>query len=202
MKLFSLQFFVTLSHLSAILITLFYYYCIGKTHLCSAISMKFDGYFIKKFIMELKDFLLSSEKLQLKEKFLTTLEGQNHTSEAGQVLHYVFIQEIYLGNIFYIIMNYGLPDSDQFGSVTQLCLTLCDLMDCSMLGFFVHHQLLEPTQTQVHCIRDAIQPSHPLLSPSPPTFCLCQHQSVFQWVSSPHQMAKVLKFQLQHQSFQ
>ena len=60
-------------------------------------------------------------------------------------------------------MNYVLLDSVQFSSVTQLCLTLCDLMDCSMIVFFVHHQLPEPTQTQVHHIGDAIQPSHPLL---------------------------------------
>ena len=112
------------------------------------------------------------------------------------------MQKVDLGNIFYIIMNYGLPDSVEFSSFTQLCMTLCDLMDCSTLAILVHHQLPEPTQTQVHHISDVIQPSHPLSSPSPLTFSLCQHQSLFQWVSSSHQMAKVLKFQLQHQSFQ
>ena len=116
--------------------------------------------------------------------------------------HYVFIQEIDLWHIFYIIMNYVLLDSVQFSSVTQLCLTLCDLMDCSMIVFFVHHQLPEPTQTQVHCITDAIQPSHPLSSPSPLVFNLSQHQGLFKWVSSSHQVAKLLEFQLQHQSFQ
>ena len=65
----------------------------------------------------------------------------------------------------------------------------------------VHHQLPEPTQTHIHRISDAIQPSHPLSSPSP-TFNLSQHQALFQWVSSSHQVAKVLEFQLQHQSFQ
>ena len=69
----------------------------------------------------------------------------------------------------------------QFNSVAQLCLTLCDPMDCSMPGFLVHHQLLEPTQTHVHCISDDIQPSHPLSSPSPPAFKLSQHQGLFQW---------------------
>ena len=67
-------------------------------------------------------------------------------------------------------------------------------------GLFVHHQLLEFTQTHVHWIGDAIQPSHPLSSPSPPAFNLSQHQGLLKWVSSSHQMAKVLEFQLQHQS--
>ena len=90
----------------------------------------------------------------------------------------------------------------QFSSVTQSCLTLCNPMDCSTPGFPVHHQLPEFTQTHVHWVGDAIQPSHPLSSPSPPTFNLSQHQSLFKWVSSLHQAAKVLEFQLQHQSFQ
>ena len=75
-------------------------------------------------------------------------------------------------------------------------------MDCSMPGLPVHHQFLEFTQTHVHWVSDAIQPSHPLSSPSPPAFNLSQHQGLFHWVSSSHQMAKVLAFQLQHQSFQ
>ena len=90
----------------------------------------------------------------------------------------------------------------QFSSVTQLCLTLCDPMNCSTPGLPVHHQLLESTQTHVHRVSDAIQPSHPLLSPSPPALNLSQHQGLFKWVSSPHQVAKVLEFQLQHQSLQ
>ena len=75
-------------------------------------------------------------------------------------------------------------------------------MDCSTPGFPVHHQLLGLTQTHVHLVGDAIQPSHPLSSPSPPAFNLSQHQGLFKWVSSSHQMAKVLEFQLQHRSFQ
>ena len=90
----------------------------------------------------------------------------------------------------------------QFSSVAQSCPTLCDLMDCSTPGLPVHHQLLESTQTHVHWVGDAIQLSHPLSSPSPPAFNLSQDQGVFQWVSSSHQVAKVLQFQLQHQSFQ
>ena len=89
-----------------------------------------------------------------------------------------------------------------FSSVAQSCPTLCNPMDCSMPGFSVHHQLPELAHTRVHRVGDAIQPSHPLSSPSPPALNLPQHQGLFQWVSSSHQVAKVLEFQLQHQSFQ
>ena len=75
-------------------------------------------------------------------------------------------------------------------------------MDCSMPGLPVHHQLPEFTQTRVRWVSDAIQPSHPLSSPSPPAFNLSQQQGLLQWVSSLHQVAKVLEFQLQHQPFQ
>ena len=85
-------------------------------------------------------------------------------------------------------------DPVQFSSAAQLCLTLCDPMHCSTPGFPVHHQLPELAQTHVHRIGDAIQPSHPLSSPPPPAFNLSQHQGLFQWVSSSHQVAKVLKF--------
>ena len=93
-------------------------------------------------------------------------------------------------------------NSVQFSSVTQSYLTLCDPMDCSTPGFPVYHQFLESTQTHVHWVGDAIQPSHPLSFPSPPAFNLSQQQGLFKWVSSLHQVAKVLEFQLQHQSFQ
>ena len=69
-------------------------------------------------------------------------------------------------------------------------------MNHSTPGFPVHHQLPEPTQTHIHWISDVIQPSHPLLAPSPPAFNLSQHQGLFQWVSSLHQVAKVLKFEV------
>ena len=90
--------------------------------------------------------------------------------------------------------------SVQFSSVAQLC--QCDPMNCSTPGLPVHHQLLVSTQTHVHRVSDAIQPSHPLLSPSPPALNLSQHQGLFKWVNSSNQVAKVLEFQLQHQSFQ
>ena len=80
----------------------------------------------------------------------------------------------------------------QFSSVAQSCLTLCEPMDCSTPGFPVHHQLPEFTQTH----GDAIQPAHPLLSPSPPALNPSQHQGLFKWVSSLYQVAKILEFQL------
>ena len=88
----------------------------------------------------------------------------------------------------------------QFSSVAQSCPTLCNPMNRSMPG--LQHQLLEFTQTHVHRVSDAIQTSHPLLSPSPPAPNPSQHQGLFQWVNSLHEVAKVLEFQLQHRSFQ
>ena len=84
----------------------------------------------------------------------------------------------------------------------QLCPTLCHPMNRSTLGLPIHHQLPVSTQTHVCWVGDAIQPSHPLSSPSPPTLNLCQHPGLFKWVSSLHHVAKVLVFQLQHQSLQ
>ena len=95
----------------------------------------------------------------------------------------------------------NIPLYKMFRSVTQSYPTLCDPMDCSMPGLPVDHQPPEFTQTHVHQVGDAIQPSHPLLSPSP-AFSLSQHQGLFKQVSSLHQVAKVLELQLQHQSFQ
>ena len=92
--------------------------------------------------------------------------------------------------------------SVQFSSVAQLCPTLCDPMNCSTLGFPVHHQHLELAQTHVHQVGDTIQPSHPLSPPPPPAYNLSQNQSLFQWISSLHQMAKVLELRLQLQFFQ
>ena len=92
--------------------------------------------------------------------------------------------------------------SVQFSSVTQSCPTLCDPMDRSMPGLPVYHQLLEFTQTHVHWVSDAIQLSHPLSSPSSPALSLSQHQGLFKWISSSHQVAKILEFQLQPPSFQ
>ena len=86
--------------------------------------------------------------------------------------------------------------------VTKLCSTLCYPMDCGMPAFPVLHYLPKFLQTHVHWVDDAIQSSHPLSPPSPPALNLSQHQGLFQWVSSSHQVTKVLELQLQHQSFQ
>ena len=100
------------------------------------------------------------------------------------------------------VFSYHLFGSVQFSSVTQSCPTLCDPMGRSTPGLPIHHQFPELTQTHVHWVGDAIQPSHPLSSPFPPAFHLSQRQGLFKWVSPLHQVAKVLEFQLQHQSFQ
>ena len=104
----------------------------------------------------------------------------------------------YLGHYQYMSLH---EQEWKFSSIAQSCPTLCDPMDCSTPGLPGHHQLPEFTQTHVHWVGDDIQPSHPLSSPSP-AFNLSQHQGLFKWDSSLHQMAKVLEFQLLHQSFQ
>ena len=109
-------------------------------------------------------------------------------------LFHVFYIHLYFFSIWIIVLSVS--------SVTWLCPTLSNPMNCNMPRFLVHHQLLEPTQTHVHCVGDAIQPSHPLLSTSPPAFSLSQQQGLFQWVGSSHQMAKALEVLLQHKSFQ
>ena len=102
---------------------------------------------------------------------------------AYRVVITIFLNSIYMCSV-------------QFSSVAQLCPTLCDPMNCSPPGLPVHHQLPEFTQTHIHQVGDAIQPSHPLSSPSPTALNPSQHQSLFQWVYSSHEVAKVLEFQL------
>ena len=123
----------------------------------------------------------------------------------GQILFWLGIQ----GSNWMVYMSESLHVSthrtftrDSLSSAAQSCPTLCDPVDCSMPGLPVHHQLPEFTQTHVHRVGDAIQPSHPLLPPFPSAFNRSQHQDLFKWVSSPHHVAKVLELQLQHQSFQ
>ena len=143
----------------------------------------------------------------LTDRFFTTsttrkptplfLPGESHKQRAWWTLFHRFAKsQTWLK---WLSMH---PQSVQFSSVAQSCPTLCDPMDCSTPGLPVHHQLPEFTQTHVHWVSDAIQPSHPLSSPSPPAFNLSQYQGLFQWVSSSHQVAKGLEFQLQRQSFQ
>ena len=124
------------------------------------------------------------------------------------ICHSVFLsshpfihQTIYIFTSVYSLLKRSdysdhVPISVQFSSVAQSCPTLCDPMNCSMPGLPVHHHLLEFTQTHVHRVSDAIQPSHPLSSPSPPAPNSSQHHSLFQWVNSLHEVAKVLEFQL------
>ena len=106
---------------------------------------------------------------------------------------YIYICSIFHCIIYLYIYIYIYIDSY---SVNQSYLTLCDPMDYSFPGLPVHHQLPEFTQTHVYWVSDAIQPSHPLSYPSPPVFNLSLHQDLFQWVSSLHQVAKVLELQL------
>ena len=123
-------------------------------------------------------------------------------------LHFTLCLNFYFNVTIYVKVKLVVSTSwsytfcrSQFSSVTQSCLTLCDPMDSSTPGFAVHHHILEIAQTHVHRVRDAIQPSHPMSSPSP-AFSLSQHQCLSPWVNSSDQVAKVLEFQLQHQSFE
>ena len=121
-------------------------------------------------------------------------------------MSYQYTSSVPLGDLEHSEQPSGLScilnSSVQFSSVAQSCPTLCDPMNRSMPGLPVHHHLPEFTQTHVHRVRDAIQPSHPLSSPSPSAANPSQHQSLFQRVSSSHEVAKVLELQLQHHSFQ
>ena len=104
--------------------------------------------------------------------------------------------------ISFNVISYPWVYQFSISSVTQSCSTLCNLINRSTPGLRVHHKLPESTQTHVHWVGDAIQTSHPLLSPSPPVPNPSQCQSLFQWVNSLHEVAKVLELLLQHQSFQ
>jgi len=106
-----------------------------------------------------------------------------------------YIKAVYCHPAYLMYMQ----SSGQISSVTQSCPTLCNPMNRSMPDHPVHHQFPEFTQTHVHWVGDAIQPSHPLSSPSPPAPNPSQHQGLFQWGNSLHEVAKVLEFQLQHQ---
>ena len=108
-----------------------------------------------------------------------------------------FFSSFYMAHFLSFYFNcHHLNLVHQIRSVAQSCLTLCDPMNRSTPGLLVHHQLPEFTQTHVHRVSDAIQPSHPLSSPSPPAPNPSQHQSLFQCVNSSHEVAKVLEFQL------
>ena len=135
-------------------------------------------------------------------KFLVCYYSSAHLEKIKTGL-FLLLYEItsYICKLLWIL-SHSFLQLVQFSSVAQFCLTLCDPVNRSMSGLPVYHQLLEFTQTHVQWVGDAIQPSHPLSSPSPPAPNLSQHQGLFQWVNSSHEVAKVLEFQLQHQSFQ
>ena len=134
--------------------------------------------------------------------------GQNARVDSCSLLQGIFPSQgsnpglLHCRQILYQLSHQGMVPKLQccFSSVAQSCPALCDPMDCSMPGFPVPSQTPEATQTHVHWVGDAIQPSHPLLSPSPPAPNPSQHQGLFQWVNCSHEVAKILEFQ--HQSFQ
>ena len=126
------------------------------------------------------------------------LLASEHEHGIIELLLFFFPQALKLFQFKYILTH----RSVQFSSVAQSCPTLCNPMNHSTPGLPVPHQLPEPTQTHVHWVSDAIQPTHPLSPPFPLALSPSQHNGLFQWVSSLHQVAKVLEFQLQHQSFQ
>ena len=115
---------------------------------------------------------------------LSALRKKVHMSILSFLTCFIFFKWLIMTwHITYIIKY--LSSSFRFSSVTQSCLTLGESMDCSMPGLPVHHQLPEFTQIHIHWVSDAIQPSHPLSSSSPPTFNLYQHQGLFKWINSP-----------------
>ena len=134
--------------------------------------------------------------------WLSTHHVDHSTSSIWQnqwELNSNMLNERFLSSTQDILWKLKIPKplgSVQFSSVTQSCSTLCNPMNHSTPGLPVHHQLPEFTQTHVHWVSDAIQPSHPLSSPSPPAPNPSQHQGLFQWVNSSHEVAKVLEFQL------
>ena len=126
-----------------------------------------------------------------------TLEAHEHKTPSFLLVAERSCCWLHRGLYRYLILY-----SVQLSSVAQMCPTLCDPMNHSTPGLPVHHQLPEFTQTHVHRVGDAIQPSYPLPSPSPPAPNPSQHHGLFQRVNSSHEVAKVLEFQLQHHSFQ
>ena len=140
-------------------------------------------------LVHLIDALLSS-RLSMSESY-TSLNFNLHIFSRESSLKSTEICTSSTHPSSYLSHLSALTTFSQFSSVTQLCLTLCDPMDHSTPGLPIHHQLPEFTQTQVQWVGDATQPSHSLLSPSPPAFNLSQHQGLFQWVSSLHQFSSV-----------
>ena len=133
-------------------------------------------------------------------RFSSLASENEHCSQFYVIVGYYYLWSfqvalyLTLGSFFTVYADQYSFECYQFSSVAQLCLTLCDPMNHSMPDLPVHHQLLEFTQTHIHWVADSIQSSHPLSSPSPPAPYPSQHQSLFQWVNSSHEVAKVLEF--------
>ena len=158
----------------------------------------FNGFFIQ--------MMLTSIWQNLSLNFLKTkISLGNLASSCKMILEFIWaissLENSQCQNciVFQLKFNWNLGSVQFSHSVSP---TLCDPMDCSMPGLTVHHQLPEFTQINVHWVGEASLPSHPLSSPSPPAPNPSQHQGLFQWVNSWHEVAEVLEFQLQHQSFQ
>ena len=153
------------------------------SHLWQKICDFFSNYNIKALIIFLKISIIHKKSQTPNTICLLPSQGVHSVNIINQwILPRLFVPKLLIQS--QTVFAY------QFSSVAQEYLTLCDPMDYSTPGFPVHHQLLELTQTHVHWVSDAIQPSHPLSSPSPPAFNLSQHQGLLQRVSSLHQVAK------------
>ena len=136
-------------------------------------------------------FVFCSRQLPLLFVFSQAIHCLMQVMNSGYFIGWTFLLFCLNWQVFFFV--WGTP---QFSSVAQSCPTLCNPMNRSTPGLPAHHQLPEFTQTHVHRVGDAIQPSYPLSSPSPPAPNPSQHQSLFQWVNSSHEVAKVLEFQL------
>ena len=141
-----------------------------------------------------------TQELKKKRLFLGIFTCSESLDELFPSMHFAY----HLIHVLYSSLKKGRADVDilQFSSLQWLSRIWLFVTPWTAARFPVHHQLLESTQTHVHWVGDAIEPSHPLSSPSPPSHNPSQHQGLFQWVSSSHQVAEVLELQLQHQSFQ
>ena len=163
-------------------------------------------FFSRSLLFRLQSPSAREESRWFTQEGAATSEGKTTVNNFGNlfsqwnVVSIIFIIQ-YLNNHNSNTLHMSDMGQVQFSSVAQSCPTLGDRMDCSTPGLPVHHQLPEFTQTHVHWVSDAIQPFHPLLSPSP-ALNISQYQGLFQWVSSSHQVAKGLEFQLQHRSIQ
>ena len=125
-----------------------------------------------------------------------------HPTISSSVIPFFSCLQSFLASGFFPMSQFFASGGQSIGVSTSSSVLPMNIQDCMQPGFTVHHLLPALAQTHVHRVGDAIQPSHPLSSPSPPSFNLSLHQGLFQWGSSLHQVAKVWEFQLQHQYFQ